>query len=354
MKISVFAHGRVNLIGEHTDYNDGFVFPALIPQGTTVTGQTRPDSLVTITSANFHAERSYRLGEEKKTGEWHDYIQGVTDLLRKRGLATGGADLAISSDIPMGSGLSSSAALLVAVLRFFREAYLLPLEDRDLPKLAQAVENEFVGAHVGVMDPMAVALASPGYALFVDTRSLSTENVRLPEAGELLVINSGISHRNAGQDGGYNTRRAQCESVARKLGLKALRDLSVEALPGVERKLTDVEFRRARHVVSENARVLACVEAFRAGDLIKAGRLFYESHLSQKNDYEVSVPEIDTLVALTMDTAGTFGARLTGGGFGGSIVALCQKGQAPEIGSRVCDRYSQIYGLTPRILVPNL
>lgn len=352
MKISVFAHGRVNLIGEHTDYNDGFVFPALIPQGTTIHGAPRSDDRVSLVSANFQGQRTYRLGEEKKSGDWCDYVQGATQLLRSRGFKIGGADLEISSELPMGSGLSSSAALLVATLRFFREAYRLSLEDRDLPRLAQSVENDFVGAHVGIMDPMAVALAVPGHALFVDTRSLATENVPLPEAAELLVINSGISHRNAG-DGGYNTRRAQCESAARKLGLKALRDLSADGLKSAAAKLSEVEFQRARHVVTENARVLACVQAFKSGDLRRAGQLFFESHQSQKNDYQVSLPEIDTLVALAMDAPGVFGARLTGGGFGGSIFALCEKGRAAA-GQRVCDRYHQIYDLNPRMLVPNI
>jgi galactokinase len=354
--ITANAHGRVNLIGEHTDYNGGFVLPTLIRQSTTVHANPRKDFEVSVKSEGL-GEFKYQLGEEKSEKHWGDYIRGVTRILAQSGHNLRGMDLAISSTVPVGSGLSSSAALNVALMRAMREMFALDLPDKAIPKLCQQVENEFVGARVGIMDPMACALAKEGFALFVDTRDFSTRNIPIPEDAELAVIHSGVSHQNVG--GGYNERRAQCEDSARIMGVSSLRDLDpspgqgaplTELLARCEAKLSPVQFRRVRHVLTENKRVLDCIQAFTDGDLAKAGFLFDESHRSLREDYEVTIPETDCLVECVRAQSGVFGARMTGGGFGGSIVALVKKGHAAEAARAGARAYQEKTGQKPTVL----
>jgi galactokinase len=287
------------------------------------------------------------LGQERKTSGWVDYVQGVTWVLARENLPVGGCSLRIRSEVPHGGGLSSSAALCVAVLRALRQAFELPIDDVRIALIAQKVENDFVGAPVGVMDQMASSLADDRTALFLDTRSLRHERVPLPAELGIVVINSGIRHSHA--TGDYRTRRAECEEAARQLGVPQLRDASdreaIERLPEPLR-------RRARHVVTEDARVEAAVKALRAGDAPALGKLFVESHASMRDDFEVSIPEIDRLVAMAMDTPGVHGARLTGGGFGGSIVALARIGEATDVGLRIVSKASRA-GLRPSLLVPS-
>ena len=316
--IEASAPGRVNLIGEHTDYNGGFVLPMAIPQRTRVTLRPREGRRVRLESAGM-ARAEFTLGDERRTGEWSDYVKGVTWVLARAGFSPGGMDVQIRSDVPVGGGLSSSAALCVALLRAMREAWSLALPDLELALLAQKVETGFVGAPVGVMDQMASSLADDRTALFIDTRSLAYQRTPLPPEAAILVINSGIRHSNA--TGDYRTRRAECEEAARRLGVPQLRDLGDADLPALER-LPDLLRRRARHVVTENARVLAAVRALEARDLQALGRLFTESHASMRDDFDVSLPEIDRLVEIAAGVSGVFGARLTGGGFGGCIVVL--------------------------------
>jgi len=349
--VHVHAPGRVNLIGEHTDYNGGYVLPTVIPQRTAVELAPRQDHLVRAWSASVGARRpeEYRLGAERKRGAWVDYVQGATWVLASEGFALGGADVAVRSEVPLGSGLSSSAALLVAVLRAFREARGLDVEDVVLARLAKKAENDFVGAPVGIMDQMAVTLASDGQALFLDTRSLAYRLVPMPRDADLIVLNSGVAHNHA--KGDYRTRRAECEQAAERLGVAQLRDLNPADL-GRIMQLPDPLGRRARHVVTEDERVLAAVRAMEVGDLAELGRLFYASHDSMRDDYEVSIPEIDVLVDLARDERDVFGARLTGGGFGGSVVMLARKGAARGVASRVASAYASRTGRTPAILVP--
>ncbi len=352
--VNTRAHGRVNLIGEHTDYNGGFVLPTAIPQYTEVTLTPRSDRKVHIRSAagpheTEVRESSYQLGEEKKNGTWIDYLAGATHLLLKDGYKLQGFEVQIQSSVPEGSGLSSSAALEVAFLKAIREAFQLEFSDEELARIGQRIENEFVGARVGIMDQMACAMARAGEALFLDTRDLSHQQIKLPFAEmDLLVINSGISHRNVG--GGYNERRAQCEEASQKLGIKELRDFDLKDLNKLE-ALPDVLKRRAKHVVTENARVLEAVKAIHAKDLKKLGELFAASHASMRDDYEVSLPEIDQLVALCSKHVAVFGARLTGGGFGGSIVAITQKGQAATVAIAVLPEYEKLTGERASVLV---
>jgi galactokinase len=343
--IEASAPGRVNLIGEHTDYNGGFVLPMAIPQRTYVELHKTSGNAVRAESEGMPPAQ-FMLGSERKTSQWVDYVQGVTWVLAREGLNVGGCDLRIRSEVPHGGGLSSSAALCVAVLRALRLAFELPIDDVRIALLAQEVENDFVGAPVGVMDQMASSLADERTALFLDTRSLRHERVPLPEDLGVIVINSGIRHSHA--TGDYRTRRAECEEAARLLGVPQLRDATDHA--AIER-LPELLRRRARHVVSEDARVQAAVKALAAGDAGTLGKLFVQSHASMRDDFEVSIPEIDRLVETALDTQGVFGARLTGGGFGGSIVALAQISESTDVGKRIISKASRT-GLRPSLLVP--
>ncbi len=353
------APGRVNLIGEHTDYNGGFVLPTPIPQHTRVELMPRDDRQVFVHSdrasndalepGQTRAWVGFTLGQEQPRGDWLDYVQGVTWALRNAGFMFGGFALGVTSDVPLGAGLSSSAALEVAVLRAIRAAFGLDLDDVRLALLGQRAENDFVGARCGIMDQMAVSLAESGAALFIDTRSLACRHLPLPSAADLVVIHSGVSHALAGGD--YNTRRAECEAAARELGVRQLRDLSLADVPRLV-ALPDPLGRRARHVVTEDDRVLAAVDAIAADDAVALGRLFDASHASMRDDFDVSVPEVDLLVQIAQTDPAVFGARMTGGGFGGAVVVLATAGAGRVAGERITRAYAERSGATPALLVP--
>ena len=348
------AYGRVNLIGEHTDYNDGFVLPTSIPQSTIAALAKRGDRHVRVWSGELSGDdalETFDLGAETPRRSWIDYVQGVAQALSRAGFQIHGFDLALRSSVPLGSGLSSSAALQVAILRGLRALFELALDDVTLAKVGQRAEVDFVGAPVGIMDQMASSLAQPGVALFIDTRSLGYEQVHLPVDTELAVINSGVAHSHAAGD--YRMRRAECERAAAALGVKALRDIGLESL-GRVMQLPDPIDRRARHVITENQRVLDAVAAMRRGDAKALGRLFSASHASQRDDYAVSVPEVDLLVALAEAEPAVLGARLTGGGFGGSIVALVRRGEASGVAARVSAAYAKRVDRVATVLVPTL
>ncbi|MFL5308046.1 MAG: galactokinase, partial [Polyangia bacterium] len=293
--LSAWAPGRVNLIGEHTDYQGGFVLPLALQRGTRVELRPREDDVVRVFSANIPdgGVRSYRLGTEHRAHDWADYVRGVTAEARAAGYAIGGFDALVTSNLPVGSGLSSSAALEVALLRALRRAFDLALDDRAVAHLGRRAETELVGAPIGVMDQMASSLGDPAHALFLDTRSLAFERMALPAGLQVLVIDSGIPHRNAG--GGYRQRRSEAERAALELGVPQLRDLTVEDLPRIAGLPSPLN-RRARHVVTENARVLAFRASLESGDLDHLGALLGQSHRSLRDDYEVSLPDIDELV----------------------------------------------------------
>ncbi len=344
------APGRVNLIGEHTDYNGGFVLPTAIPQKTRAELARRSDRRVRAASAEADGGRisEFVLGEETRRGTWIDYIQGVTAELARRGLAVPGFDLWIQSAVPVGSGLSSSAALEVSVLRALRDLAGFPLDDVTLALAGQRAENDLVGAPVGIMDQMAASLADVGVALFLDTRSLASERIPIPAAAELLVVDSSVRHDHAAGD--YRKRRAECEDAAKRLGVPELRDLTVEQRPDLER-LPEPLRRRARHVVSENERVLEASAALRQGDLPLLGGLFDASHESQRDDFEVSVPAVDAIVDAARAEPDVYGARLTGGGFGGSVVVLAGRGGGPALGSRIVERAARAGAPEARLVV---
>lgn len=349
--VTARAPGRVNLIGEHTDYNGGFVLPAPIPQGTEVELGRRQDRRIRAFSADVgEAEaREYELGSEARGGGWLDSVMGVTQALSREGNSIGGADIRIHSNVPLGAGLSSSAALEVSLLRALRSAFLLAIDDVKIALLGQRAENELVGAPVGVMDQMASSMAAEGTALFLDTRSLEMRLVPLPLRAELVVVSSGVTHNHAAGD--YKTRRAECERAAAMLSVASLREVGSADLARVE-ALPEPLGRRARHVVTENDRVLAAVRAIEGDDLSRLGELFYASHQSMRDDYEISIPEIDALVEIARADADILGARLTGGGFGGSVVMLAKRGAAGPAAARIAALYAQKTGRTPAILVP--
>jgi galactokinase len=342
------APGRVNLIGEHTDYSGGFVLPTAIPQRTRVAVARRGDATVRAASANAGGGAvAFELGAEAHRGGWIDYVQGIVWALREAGHAVSGFDAAIASDVPIGAGLSSSAALEVALLRALRAAFGLRVDDVTIARIGRRAENELVGAPVGIMDQMAASLGDESTALFLDTRSLAFDRLALPASAELVVIDSGIAHDHAA--GEYRTRRTECERAARRLGVGQLRDADDLGAIGALPPPLD---RRARHVVTENARVLEAANQMRRGDVRRLGELIDASHASMRDDFEVSVPDVDRLVALAQRHEHVLGARMTGGGFGGAIVALVEAGCGPLVADGVRAAYDAGGAPRGRVLVP--
>jgi galactokinase len=344
------APGRVNLIGEHTDYHQGFVLPIVLSQRTAVHARRTTEGHVRVLSTTMGPPvRGYDVATERPGGDWLDYVQGVTWVLGRWGYKTPGADLLIESTLPVGAGVSSSAALLVSLLRALRTAFAWPFDDRTAARLAHEAETRFVGAAVGFMDQMACSLGRPGTALFLDTRSLDVEYVRIPDTVDFAVVDSGIAHRNIG--GAYAERRRESFEAAVALGVRYLRDVDVRDLDRIDR-LPPLLRRRARHVVTENQRVLAAVDALKAGDAARLGELFSASHASMRDDYQTSIREIDTLVAVAEADRDVFGARMTGGGFGGAIVIATRPGTAADVAARVLDAYRRGGGAQGTVLMP--
>jgi galactokinase len=339
--VTADAPGRVNLLGEHTDYNEGYVLPTSIPQRTRVSLRRSGSDAFAVYSAELDQIARFKIGEPPREA-FARYVYGCIALVLDM-CETPALDIHVSSDVPMGVGLSSSAALEVATLRALRELLRLELDDVQIAKLAQRAEIEYAGVHCGILDQMASSLLSPGSMLFLDTRNLERTLTPLPAESEILVVDSGLSRSLASSK--YNERRAECEEAARRLGVPALRDVSeagaVEVLPDPWRK-------RARHVVTENARVL---EAASIASAQAFGVLMQVSHASLRDDYEVSVAELDRLTQILDAEEGVHGAKLTGAGFGGACVALCRQGYARHAGRRALQRYNT-HGRTGRVLVP--
>ncbi len=336
------APGRVNLIGEHTDYHEGYVLPTVIPRRTRATVRRRSDRIVRARSAALDpAWTQYELGAETRGRGWLDYVQGVTAVLAARGYDLPGFDVEIDSTIPIGAGVSSSAALDVSLLRALRTLESLSFDDVALARLAQSVETDFVGAPVGIMDPMASGLGRAGHALFLDTRSLDLELIPIPPSIEVVVIDSGVKHQHAGGD--YAVRRKESCAAAAELGVTTRRDRGPDALREI-RTLPPVLARRARHVFTENQRVLAAVDALRSADAERLGLLFAASHASMGDDYEVSTPEVDTLVAIGASHPAIWGARMTGGGFGGAVVLITEAGQGHAAADEIINAYTAATG----------
>jgi galactokinase len=326
------APGRVNLLGEHTDYNDGFVLPVAIAQRTRVA--MRRNGTDTFSLHAVELAEAVRFSFAAPPSEhFASYVFGCLALAREQGAEVPGLDIEVSSEVPMGVGLSSSAALEVATLRCLRTLLDLSFDDVLIAQLAQRAEIEYAHVRCGIMDQMASSLAGTDRALLIDTRSLERRDVPLPAGSAVLVLDSGVPRTLAGS--GYNQRRAECEAAAQQLGVKSLRD--VQRLEQIEALADDVLRRRARHVFTENARV---VDALACADAAAFGKLMNGSHASLRDDYEVSTPELDLLVSLLQAQPDVFGARLTGAGFGGACVALCREDAVSRVADAVVAQYN--------------
>lgn len=344
------APGRVNLIGEHTDYNDGFVLPMAIDRRTYVAAAPRQDQRVRCASTGFDGLVEFDLSESlKPSGDWANHVRGMAACLLSDEFPLRGTDLLISSEVPFGAGLSSSAALEIAVGLALLKISGQPVDPVDLAMAAQRAEQEFAGTQCGIMDQYIACLGIEGHALLVDCRSLEYEAVPIDLSSTRIVIcNSMVKHDLAA--GEYNTRRAECEEAVRRLaahlpGIQSLRDVESEEFDLWAGALPEVIRRRANHVITENSRTLAAVEVLRQSDFTQFGKLMYASHESLRDDYEVSCRELDLLVELAKGCAGVFGARMTGGGFGGCTVNLVTGDQVENFISMTTQAYERETGL---------
>lgn len=356
--IGALAPGRVNLLGEHTDYNDGFALPLAIDAQIVLLGAPNNSGEVHIYSLDFEAKDSFPLHSISlvQPNTWSNYLRGVCAVLLEAGHSLAGMNIVLQGNVPLGAGLSSSAALEVATALFIDELHQLRIDRLELVKIAQRAENDFVGVNCGIMDQFASMMGKDGHALFLDCRTLDYETVaaRFEQSGyALVVINSGVKRGLI--DSEYNLRRRQCEDAVEALrkdlpAITALRDVSVEHLPLI--KALPVELsKRAFHVVTENARVFTAVEALRANDLETFGRLLNESHVSLRDYYEVSCLELDLLVEIAQSIPATLGACMTGAGFGGSIIALTAESAVEELKRKVMDKYVKETKKTPEVFV---
>ena len=341
------APGRVNLIGEHIDYSEGFVLPFAIKDRTLAAARKRDDSIVRIASVqrrNKIVTVDVKDVKPGLKGEWERYALGV---LWSMGV-TSGVDLMIDGHVPLGAGLSSSAALECSVATAMNHLFDMGFSLEELARLTQRAENQYVGVPCGIMDQSVSLMATNGFALLLDCRDLSTRNIPFDVAShglELLIIDTQAHH--ALTDGGYAERRASCESVAAKLSIKSMRELTMEQLDSSRHLITETEYIRARHAVTEMKRVLDCVEALSVGDFVKVGQLINASHVSLRDDYTVSCPELDTAVDASL-AAGAMGSRMVGGGFGGSAIALIQASKTTQTIRAVEKAFADKKFKTPR------
>lgn len=351
----VQAPGRVNLIGEHTDYNDGFVLPCAINFGTVIAASARPDPIVRVIAADYRGEiDQFRLDQPilpLADGAWPNYVRGVVKYLLEHGLALQGIDLALTGNVPQGAGLSSSASLEVAVIQAFKTLQgFHDLSRTDMALIAQRAENRFVGCNCGIMDQLVSARGEAGSALLIDCRSHDTRAVPLPSDVAVMIVHSRVRRGLVGSE--YNTRRQQCEAAAKHYGVRALRDLGLARLEADAGDLDATILRRARHIVTENQRTLDAAAVLSAGDLRQMGVLMAASHVSMRDDFEITHPAVDQLVEILQKAIGdTGGARMTGGGFGGCAVALLPMEQVESVRQAVEENYRSPTGESGTVYV---
>lgn len=347
----VRAPGRVNLIGEHTDYNDGFVLPMAVDREVWIALSPRGDARVSIHSLDLGEHAAFDLHALEKGKGWVEYIKGVTFELQAAGHVLRGFDAVISGDVPRGAGLSSSAAVELATAKAFSVISGIEWNARDMAVISQHAENNWVGMKCGIMDQMASAVCREGYALFLDCRSLEIQHAPLPREAAVVIMDT--STRRGLVDSAYNERRSQCEAAARWFGVKALRDVSPEEFETKTKmeSLEAVTLKRARHIVTENARVLEAVKAMQAGDLARLGELFNASHESLRDDFEVTNDALDIIVKSAREHASCYGARMTGAGFGGCAVALVDKRQVQDFTQATIRTYKERTGLDASLYV---
>jgi len=348
------APGRVNLIGEHTDYNEGFVLPAAIDLACRVVAAPRDDDRLVIHSESVGATFTARLGDAARSRQWSDYPLGVAWSLQRDGYALRGADLLIDSNVPIGAGLSSSAAIEVAVGYALLDVAGHAVDRKRLALACQFAENEFVGARCGIMDQYVSCHGAAGSAVLLDCRALTHRIVRLPDGVEMVICNTMVKHEIS--TGGYNTRRAECEEGVRKLAaalpdIRSLRDVTRDDLERHRDLLTPLIYRRCRHIVTENARVHRLAAALEARDRAAIGALMAESHRSMRDDFEISCPELDVMVDLATRDGNphVLGARMTGGGFGGSAVVLVDEAHADALRQHLGPAYQAATGIAAEI-----
>ena len=347
-EVVVQAPGRVNLIGEHTDYNDGFVLPLALERATYLALRRRDDTQVIAVSLG-RGETTFDLTELQRGQGWAEYLKGVAWALQEDGFTLSGWEGVLASDVPGGAGLSSSAALELAVMQAFSVASAFAWEPKRMAKLAQRAENEWVGAQTGIMDQLISACGEAGSALLIDCRTLATTPVPVPAGTAIIVMDTATRHSHV--DSGYNDRRRQCEEAAAFFGVPALRDVSEAQFRAREANLSEPARRRARHIITENDRTVAAAEAMGRGDAETLGRLMSESHTSMRDDFEISSPELDQMVSLAQAEAACYGARMTGGGFAGCAVALVREDAVDGFNEAVAAAYKEATGLEPTLYV---
>ncbi|RME76071.1 MAG: galactokinase [Chloroflexi bacterium] len=348
------APGRVNLIGEHTDYNDGFVLPCAINYDTVIAASPRVDNTVHVVAADYGEQVSrFTLSPDiprDNNAPWSNYVRGVAWALLQRGYALRGANLVISGNVPQGAGLSSSASLEVAVGTALTRLSGLEVDGKTLALAGQQAENDFVGMRCGIMDQFISALGQADHALLIDCRTLEYRAVPIPPDTAIIIANSNVQRGLV--DSEYNTRRQECETAAAHFGVPALRDVPPDVFALHEDELDEVVARRARHVITENARTQAAADALSRGDLREMGRLMAESHISMRDDFEITVPAIDALVDIIGGVIGEAGGvRMTGGGFGGCVVALAPQEMVPQIQSAIAGQYPRATGLEATVYI---
>ena len=349
-EVVCYAPGRVNLLGDHTDYNEGFVLPAAIDVGTTIAASRRDDSQVVAFAEGYSTEVDCFSLENitfSQTEMWRNYVRGTLKCLRETNSDFGGVNLAITGNVPQGAGLSSSASVEMAILKTIVDLYQLELEGVTAALLGQRAENEFVGCNCGIMDQLVSSLGLEGHAMLLDCRSLTYEDAPIPAGMVILVVNSNVQRGLV--DSEYNARRQQCEEAVRVLDVRALRDVSLEQLNEAG-NLSEEQYRRARHVITENARTVAAMTAMQASDIKTLGSLMGQSHDSLRDDYEVTTKELDGLVSIIKGVIGDAGGvRMTGGGFGGCVVALIPADLESAVIAAVGVQYSPQFGLEAEV-----
>ncbi len=350
---SVSAPGRVNLIGEHTDYNQGFVLPAAINYRTWVAASAVPGRQLSVIAWDMD-QQSVVLDLDQpmvfdQDRPWANYLRGVVQQLRNRGYQLAGGQLLVAGDVPAGAGLSSSAALEIALIRALTRLSGETPSPQEAALMGQAAENEFVGCNCGIMDQLISACGQDSSALLIDCRDLTFRSVAIPEDWELLIVHSGVQRGLV--ESQYNARRQQCEAAAAFFGLESLRDLALDQLLAVEPRMDPLAFRRARHVLTENARTLAAADALERADMVALSRIMAESHISMRDDFDITVPAIDRLVEIIAGAGqGEVGVRMTGGGFGGCVLALGPRRIMPALADAVGAFYQRDTGCTPRLI----
>ena len=347
---TVFAPGRVNIIGEHTDYNDGFVMPCAINYGMAVSFAKRNDSIWRVYAIDINEQDEFDLSQAFTHSEhkWANYVRGVVKYMQEQCPDfKQGADLVMTSDVPMSSGLSSSAALEISIGKTCQELGNLPLSLAQIALIGQKAENKFVGANCGNMDQLTSALGQKDHLIMIDCRSLDITPTPVPQGYSIAIINSNVKHDLV--TGEYNSRRQECEQAAKFFGVKALRDVTPEQFHACENELkaeSELAYKRAKHVVYEDQRVLDAVAALKANDMVKLGQLMGKSHDSMRDDFEITIPEIDYLVELAQVAIGkNGGARMTGGGFGGCIVCLVPNEKVEALRQLITDNYEKQTGI---------